>query len=684
MGLVSNRKQQPKWNASLARVPDSIGRSISTTSRLQRTQRPSALSYFAMVRLRSALSTHPTTQPSSPTRTALKEKTNVNRSPHDGKRGQDGKKAVRPARGRGKGKIQASDTIEGNGTVAPLEGPQIAVNQAEKSTKSPSRPATINRRPTRMTRKPVRTEAHTEIMGAMQKRMQTTAQRTSTKAMVSEDNARTAKNPVEPPSRAVSSKKPAAETSIQPHGERSEFSLSPSPSLSAQQPSDRNTHSPATQPASESRAHGTPALESSMLALKNFKRRPRQPSMLAMLQQRTTSARPSAVNAQSEEAPSLSNLNVDLDDEEDDFAPEAEGTPLHPSNPRLALAQRHLSVDASATKAPGKRTSENAHAISNATSGASPKRRKISRTEEAPKGALSTAPDPPEDEPAHSGDIQVAGSSPPSTSARPAVMQEQRQSPREEALIPSTLEERCQTDTVPLTQEDSGEPANVSTEKVLTTVSSSVVQPQRNTQGTNTESPTQAELPTQRPRAKRRVKPVNSTTLKSLLPKRRKPLGSRPRKSHYDISSSSEHEDDTFQTSGPDANLDKSAGPGRRRTRAKKTAPAPRVKSATANTRPNTSTRRSAVPPKKAQSNVRKQRQQTSTSDAENRPPDAGASSDDNGDELHEEITTSMMDVSTSTELEAARRKFAEVDEWDMEFESISVEDGRSSSQTWR
>ena len=43
--------------------------------------------------------------------------------------------------------------------------------------------------------------------------------------------------------------------------------------------------------------------------------------------------------------------------------------------------------------------------------------------------------------------------------------------------------------------------------------------------------------------------------------------------------------------------------------------------------------------------------------------------------------------LAESKELERARRKFAEVDEWDMEFESMSFEEEgghRSSSQQWR
>lgn len=89
-------------------------------------------------------------------------------------------------------------------------------------------------------------------------------------------------------------------------------------------------------PGSVLRLQGTPAMESSLLALRNFQRRPRQPSMLQMVQQRTASARPSAVYTTDLEDSTLSGLDLGLDigfdselDGIDDFAPEAEGTPMH-------------------------------------------------------------------------------------------------------------------------------------------------------------------------------------------------------------------------------------------------------------------------------------------------------------------------------------------------------------------
>ncbi|KZF21562.1 hypothetical protein L228DRAFT_248286 [Xylona heveae TC161] len=65
------------------------------------------------------------------------------------------------------------------------------------------------------------------------------------------------------------------------------------------------------------RAHGTPSMESSILAIANFKRRPRQPSILRMVQQDRD--------------------NQSGDDDEDDFKPDDESTPLNLNRTRTQI-----------------------------------------------------------------------------------------------------------------------------------------------------------------------------------------------------------------------------------------------------------------------------------------------------------------------------------------------------------
>ena len=81
-----------------------------------------------------------------------------------------------------------------------------------------------------------------------------------------------------------------------------------------------NSESPAhgTRPPSAVKVGATPAHETSILALTNFKRRPRQPSLLRMVQQTT--------DVEDNDESSLSNTdNFDFDD----FLPQDESTPLN-------------------------------------------------------------------------------------------------------------------------------------------------------------------------------------------------------------------------------------------------------------------------------------------------------------------------------------------------------------------
>ncbi|KAF2455141.1 hypothetical protein BDY21DRAFT_365750 [Lineolata rhizophorae] len=81
--------------------------------------------------------------------------------------------------------------------------------------------------------------------------------------------------------------------------------------------------SPAREMAPPSVMKGTPAMESSLLALKNFRRRPRQPSILRMVQQTSD--------------------HGDIDDL-DDFHPEDESTPLNVRNQRVSVSSGIISA----------------------------------------------------------------------------------------------------------------------------------------------------------------------------------------------------------------------------------------------------------------------------------------------------------------------------------------------------
>ncbi|MCJ1252968.1 hypothetical protein MMC24_000774 [Lignoscripta atroalba] len=82
-------------------------------------------------------------------------------------------------------------------------------------------------------------------------------------------------------------------------------------------------------PASISKAHTTPAMDASVLAIANFKRRPRQPSILQLGRQ-------------------IAQTNgSDNDEELDDFQPDDESTPFHFSKSRLRIQSTPTSLSLS-------------------------------------------------------------------------------------------------------------------------------------------------------------------------------------------------------------------------------------------------------------------------------------------------------------------------------------------------
>jgi hypothetical protein len=82
------------------------------------------------------------------------------------------------------------------------------------------------------------------------------------------------------------------------------------------------------QPQSALKAQGTPALETSILALGRFKRRKRQPSVIRLVQLEAEAE--AAASAESE-----LDVELDLDLGMDDFNPDDESTPLHLTSTRL-------------------------------------------------------------------------------------------------------------------------------------------------------------------------------------------------------------------------------------------------------------------------------------------------------------------------------------------------------------
>jgi hypothetical protein len=167
-----------------------------------------------------------------------------------------------------------------------------------------------------------------------------------------------------------------------------------------------------------------------------------------------------------------------------------------------------------------------------------------------------------------------------------------------------------------------------------------------------------------------------------MLPKRRKPLRPRQKKTEYDMESESSEEEIVLDTSHLEDDEDELGGGLRRKA---KSAPSKARKSATAKKAPKSSTKSNRGKRKASvaapTTGGAKTYARTTASDKEN---DGYESFEEADESTLPEVSVSMQELAHSRELEEAKRKFAEVDDWDMDFESMSQDDHRRSSQSWR
>ncbi|KAK5167139.1 uncharacterized protein LTR77_007869 [Saxophila tyrrhenica] len=674
-----------------------------------------------MARLRSApTSQQPATTASQPKRPALKEKTNTTRAKatvYDDDGETDGLvKDARPRRGRPKKVVQQEDEFIMAGGLGQAgsedktmerSAPAPTTNELVKSD-APIAVRGTRRPAARATKKTAEGEADGGVMNGVKGKMQATS-RTQVARTRKQDGIGQAE---ETAFEVLPTKSP-------PVQERSEFSISPSPPPPGKLSSVSRQRTSLAQPGSALRSHETPAVETSILALKNFKRRPRQPSMLQMVQQRTASARPSGVGARVDDDPDVYDL-VNDEDELEDFEPEAEGTPLHvtkkgqqgkAASKRVSNARQepHSAAKPSPVANTRKRKSGDVDTSSSALEPLRAKRRKSSpaHRDEEPQADVRRSVSVQQTSPARLGssppkvtaDVQVIHSSvsstPPTEPSSPAQEQPDMD---EDAVIPSTEKERegqqyalrGNVDDAPEIDADGtmAEPASSSppAEEPPTATQRTDIMADPLTQMT----PLRPQR--DKPKKNKKTGPVTTASLQNLMPKRRQPPKPRPRKSECDIDSESEN-DDPLDTSLLEGDEDELGGKLRRKTKSKPSAKGKKGKAAAAQSKPrqskaNAQTARkssAALPPRKATATKKPAKtygRAAAASDKENNYD--GESADGNDDSVLPDNSMSMYEAARSRELEAAKKKFAKVDEWDMEFESMSFEEHRSSSQGWR
>lgn len=697
-----------------------------------------------MARLRSAPATQqpapsttaPTTQQSRP---ALKEKTNTVRRKapvYENDGNTEGLvKDARPRRGRATAAPQQEDEFvmagglgqaSSDDKTSERSAPPPTTDELGKSEGPLPPTAKTNRRPPpRTRRKIVQNEAQSKVLEGVKQRMQATARGEAMEA-VRKQGGPVASNSAAPSSDSLPSKPPPPGRTSNTALERSEYSISPSPPPPGKLNSVGKQRSSIGQSGSALRPHSTPAIETSILALKNFKRRPRQPSMLQMVQQRTASARPSAINAQSTEDPSV----FDVEDDEEEFAPDAEGTPLHMSKksnlaaPKSNNSQRpsqHADVKvapARNARSAKKRKWDDPDASSSALDALKAKRRKSTAedlNEELPKRVRGAASITSETNAAGSSpvrevdsEVQVINSQPSSTPpTEPSSPDRSREDLDRDFAVPSTERDEERESVVVVPIEDLDEwPASGAPNGTMAEPASSSPPPVAAVTATQrtdimADPLTQVSPPRKKqhdkPAKKKKTQAVTTASLQSLLPKRRQPVKARPRKSEYDFDSASE-DDSPLDTSQLEDGEDELGGNLRRQTKASTTSKgrkgratgvkpkSRKSKAATQAPRKSaaaTSTRKSSVA-KKATKTYGRAAAATASDKENNGGDDAFEDLDENDDSALPDISISMYEAAHSKELEAAKKKFAAVDDWDMEFESMSYEEHRSSSQGWR
>ncbi|KAJ4330006.1 hypothetical protein N0V87_010386 [Didymella glomerata] len=368
-----------------------------------------------------------------------------------------------------------------------------------------------------------------------------------------------------------------------------------------------NSESPAhgTRPPSAVKVGATPAHETSILALTNFKRRPRQHSLLRMVQQTT--------DVEDNDESGLSNTgNFDFDD----FLPQDESTPL---NKQRTTTEKEGANDSGA------------HLSSSGSRG---RKRKLTPVVQVPRSS------PPFDPPS-GADVEESLRSP---------------SPGLPDVLPSREEVIAQTqDDSEILSQTLAPPKSSSPVREATPPRTSPQQTRARRRGRagkqatyNEDSAEETETPVKQKRnTKANAQPgISTAQLKGLLPRRRNRIRAQD---EYDLTSS----EDVTQFDSDQDELSMPARRARRRPGAGKLAS-----------------------PKAAKKTARSKTASTSTKAANkaSRTYSRRISSDKENDAAEEdEETTDPSVVEVSDKLAAIRKKFAEIDDFELEFATVDT-----------
>lgn len=377
-----------------------------------------------------------------------------------------------------------------------------------------------------------------------------------------------------------------------------------------------NSESPAhgTRPPSAVKAGATPAHETSILALTNFKRRARQPSLLRMVQQTT--------DVEDNDDSGLSNTeNFDFDD----FLPQDESTPL---NKQRTTTEKEGPNDSGA------------HLSSSGSRG---RKRKLTPVVQVPRSS------PPFDPPSGADLESVRSPSPSLPDVLPSREQVIEQTQDDPEVMSQTLAPPKSSSPVHGAPQPPASPQQTRARRRERPGKQTTYNEDSDVQ--ETESPAK-----QKRNAKAKAQQgISTAQLKDLLPRRR----NRTRvHDEYDVTSS---EDVTHF----DSDQDELQMPARR-----------------ARQRPGTS---KFASPKATKKTVRgkKPAAPTKVADKASRTYSRRISSDKENDAVAEEAeeTTERSAIEVSDKLAAIRKKFEEIDEFELDFETV---DAVTSSSPYR
>jgi len=402
-------------------------------------------------------------------------------------------------------------------------------------------------------------------------------------------------------------------------------------------------------PQSALKVQSTPGVESSVLALANFRRRARQPSLLRMVQ-----------GDLSHSTPGEDTTDFTLGDDEDDFAPHDESTPL-----KIAKAQQLEAQTQPQTQAE-EDDDDDLYGVS--PQPAKSRKRKSDEMEDGPE-------------------VEVIRSSP---SRLSSPLPSANDLP-EDITIPATAPEEAEEEA----EDDDSEPrrASVDHELYADPLSSSPppmprqspIQPASKRGGPRKAS---AHPPEQsRTSRHKSQRSLDTAALRALLPKRRIRDDFR---NEYDHPTSSDITQISSEMDGDEDELTHRIR-GKRITKtsaqkkqpAKKTVPSSKTKrkpvTSKAVTQPSTTKRTYG-----RASGVSDKENDSSSPLSELTSDEGEADREGTGDTSLETVAPKKQRVPLSSELQAAKAKFAEVDDWQMEFESAPSLDAADNSSPWR